>query len=202
LRPFRHIALTSAVLGTLVLAPAAMAATPGAASPGQAPAAPSGTDAGGAAFGVAPKLPSSGAGQEVVQGSVARVRRGVAYAPADAPLAVKKVIWAGNRIRSKPYVWGGGHGSWIASGYDCSGSVSFALRGAHLLSSPLDSGSFMGWGRRGRGRWITLYTNPGHIYMVVAGVRFDTSGASSAGSRWQREMRSGAGFVVRHPSGL
>ncbi|MGB2711583.1 MAG: hypothetical protein WBC33_08695, partial [Conexibacter sp.] len=113
---------------------------------------------------------------------------------------VKAVIAAGNRIATKPYRYGGGHGRWEDAGYDCSGSVSYALHGGELLSTQLDSSGFMGWGARGRGRWITVYGNPGHAYMVVAGLRFDTSGASP--SRWQADMRSSAGYVVRHPAGL
>jgi peptidoglycan hydrolase-like protein with peptidoglycan-binding domain len=124
---------------------------------------------------------------------------GLAVAPADAPAAVKAVIAAGNRIATKPYVWGGGHGSWNASGYDCSGSVSYALHGGGLLSSSLDSSGFMSWGASGHGRWMTIYTNPGHAFMVVAGLRFDTSGANP--SRWQSDMRSGDGYTIRHPSG-
>ncbi len=124
---------------------------------------------------------------------------GLAVAPSDAPPAVKAVIAAGNRIATTPYLWGGGHGSWNSSGYDCSGSVSYALHGGGLLSSSLDSSGFESWGSSGNGRWITIYTNPGHAYMVVAGLRFDTSGANP--SRWQSELRSNDGFEVRHPSG-
>jgi len=131
----------------------------------------------------------------------ARLRAdGTAVAPADAPAAVKGVIAAGNRIATKPYVYGGGHGSWIDNGYDCSGSVSFALHGGGLISTQLDSTGFESYGSRGGGRWISVYANAGHAYMVVAGLRFDTSGASP--SRWQSDMRSGDGYVVRHPSGL
>jgi len=118
------------------------------------------------------------------------------------PLVVRRVISAGNRIARMPYRYGGGHASFTDSGYDCSGSVSYALHGAGLLSSPLDSTQFMSWGAAGRGRWITIYANPGHVYMVVNGVRFDTSGASQTGSRWQRAMRTSAGYTVRHPRGL
>lgn len=125
---------------------------------------------------------------------------GTAVAPSDAPAAVKAVIAAGNRIATKPYRYGGGHGQWDDSGYDCSGSVSYALHGGGLLSSSLDSSGFMGWGARGNGRWINVYGNPGHAYMVVAGLRFDTSGA--APSRWQTDMRSTSGYTVRHPAGL
>jgi len=127
---------------------------------------------------------------------------GKASPPIEAPAAVQEVITAGNLISHSPYVWGGGHGRWLDDGYDCSGSVSFALFAGGLLSSPLTSGAFMNWGEPGPGRWITLYTNPGHVYMVVAGLRFDTSGRTRLGSRWQPEMRPSGGFVVRHPAGL
>jgi peptidoglycan hydrolase-like protein with peptidoglycan-binding domain len=125
---------------------------------------------------------------------------GTAVAPADAPAAIKGLIAAGNRIATKPYVYGGGHGQWEDRGYDCSGSVSYALHGGGLIDTQLDSGSFMSWGASGRGRWVTVYTNPSHAFMVVAGVRFDTSGASP--SRWQSDMRSSGGYVARHPSGF
>jgi peptidoglycan hydrolase-like protein with peptidoglycan-binding domain len=131
----------------------------------------------------------------------ARLRAdGTAVAPSDAPAAVKAVIAAGNRIATKPYRYGGGHGRWEDSGYDCSGSVSYALHGGGLISTQLDSTGFESYGARGRGRWITVYGNAGHAYMVVAGLRFDTSGASP--SRWQSDMRSSAGYVMRHPSGF
>jgi cell wall-associated NlpC family hydrolase len=128
---------------------------------------------------------------------------GTAVAPVDAPNVVAAVIQAGNQIASTPYKWGGGHGAWADTGYDCSGSVSFALAGAGLLSSPLDSTGFESWGAPGPGRWITIYANATHAFMVVAGLRFDTSGRSGPrGTRWQPAMRPTAGFVVRHPPGL
>jgi cell wall-associated NlpC family hydrolase len=127
---------------------------------------------------------------------------GTAVAPEDAPEVVKRVILAANQIAKFPYRWGGGHGAWRDNGYDCSGSVSFALAGAGLLSRPLTSGDFLGYGAEGAGRWITIYTNPGHIFMVVAGLRFDTSGRGRAGTRWQEAPRSTAGFAVRHVPGL
>jgi len=117
------------------------------------------------------------------------------------PITVRRVIAAGNRIAHTPYKYGGGHGSFSDSGYDCSGSVSYALHGGGLLSVPKDSGEFMSWGSPGKGRHITIYANPGHVYMVVHGRRFDTTGASG-GSRWQWEQRSSAGYTVRHPPGL
>jgi peptidoglycan hydrolase-like protein with peptidoglycan-binding domain len=127
---------------------------------------------------------------------------GLAVAPSDAPAEVQEIIAAGNKIASKPYKYGGGHGRWRDSGYDCSGSVSYALHGASLLTAPLDSSSFMSWGDRGRGSWVTIYTNPGHAYMVVAGLRFDTSARKASGSRWTETMRSSRGYRIRHPEGL
>jgi len=118
------------------------------------------------------------------------------------PRAVRLVIAAANRIAHKPYRYGGGHASFTDTAYDCSGSVSYALRGAGLVSRPLDSSSFMSWGAPGRGRYITIYANPGHMFMVVRGRRFDTSGRERGGSRWQWERRSTAGYVARHPPGL
>jgi cell wall-associated NlpC family hydrolase len=127
---------------------------------------------------------------------------GTAVAPDDAPQPIKRVIQAANAIAKFPYKWGGGHGAWRDTGYDCSGSVSFALAGAGLLGTPLTSGGFVDWGAAGAGEWITIYTNPGHIFMIVAGLRFDTSGQGRAGTRWQDAPRSTAGFVARHVSGL
>jgi peptidoglycan hydrolase-like protein with peptidoglycan-binding domain len=115
---------------------------------------------------------------------------------------VARVVRAANRIQSKPYKYGGGHGQWRDSGYDCSGSVSYALHGGGLLSSALTSGGFMRWGAPGKGRRITIYASPSHVYMVIDGRRFDTTGRSETGSRWQASDRSSAGYVVRHPPGL
>jgi cell wall-associated NlpC family hydrolase len=127
---------------------------------------------------------------------------GVALPPLEAPEAVRQIIEAGNSIARTPYKWGGGHGKWQDTGYDCSGSVSFALAAAGLLGGPLASGPLMSWGEAGKGKWVTIYSNPGHVYLVVAGIRFDTSGARTTGSRWQNELRSNEGFVARHPPGL
>jgi cell wall-associated NlpC family hydrolase len=127
---------------------------------------------------------------------------GTAVAPENAPGVVKRVILAGNEIAKFPYKWGGGHGAWRDDGYDCSGSVSFALAGAGLLDSPLTSGLFMNYGAVGPGRWITIYANAGHVFMVVAGLRFDTSGQGRAGTRWQAESVSTDGYAVRHIPGL
>jgi peptidoglycan hydrolase-like protein with peptidoglycan-binding domain len=115
---------------------------------------------------------------------------------------VARVIRAANRIQSKPYKYGGGHARWNDTGYDCSGSVSYALHGGGLLSSPLTSGGFMRYGAPGPGRRITIYASPSHVYMVVDGRRFDTTGRSETGTRWQASDRSSAGYVVRHPPGL
>jgi len=127
---------------------------------------------------------------------------GSAVAPDDAPDIVKRVILAGNAIAKFPYKWGGGHGAWRDDGYDCSGSVSFALAAAGLLNRPLTSGLFTRYGEEGPGEWITIYPNDGHVFMLVAGLRFDTSGRGRAGTRWQDAPRPIGGFAVRHIAGL
>ncbi len=124
-----------------------------------------------------------------------------ASAPASAPQAVKDVISAGNAIATTPYIWGGGHGSFESEGYDCSGAVSYALHGGGLLESPLDSTGLETWGEPGPGRWITVYANSGHAWMVVAGIAFDTVGGP--GPRWHDPwVDSPEGFIARHPAGL
>jgi len=138
-----------------------------------------------------------GPGQKATVG-----KDGLAIAPASAPPAVQAVIAAGNRIATMPYLYGGGHGKWEDRGYDCSGSVSYALHGAGLLNASMPSGGFMNWAAPGPGQWITIYAHGGHMYMVVAGLRFDTSGRSGAGTRWQADMRPTRGYSVRHPAGL
>ena len=127
---------------------------------------------------------------------------GIALPPLDAPVEVKQIIEAGNIIARSPYKWGGGHGKWLDNGYDCSGSVSFALAAAGLLEGPMASGPLMSWGEPGKGKWVTIYTHSGHVFMEVAGVLFDTSNARVTGSRWGNVMRSTSGFVARHPAGL
>jgi hypothetical protein len=141
---------------------------------------------------------------------------GTAAAPADAPQAVKEAIWAANRLQDKPYKYGGGHAKIEDSGYDCSGTVSYALHHAGLLESPLPSGPFMRWGERGRGKWITVYAHSGHAYAVIAGLRLDTSSYSTRtarkrrviastlerGPRWRSTSRPSRGFRARHPLGL
>jgi len=153
--------------------------------------------------GLTSKSAESSLPPEVVPGEKAKLLpNGVAVPPASAPPEVKAVIAAGNRIARKPYKWGGGHARLNDTGYDCSGSVSYALRKAGLLSYSLASGPFMRWGARGRGKWITIRTNPGHAYMIVAGLRFDTSARKATGSRWTATKRSARGFVARHPVGF
>jgi cell wall-associated NlpC family hydrolase len=127
---------------------------------------------------------------------------GAVQPPPGAPQAVALVIAAANAIAGLPYVYGGGHGSFRANAYDCSGSVSYALAAAGLVSSPMASGPFMSWGDAGPGEWITVYANAGHAFMVVAGWRFDTSALPGGGTRWARDMRGTGGFVARHPPGL
>jgi hypothetical protein len=129
---------------------------------------------------------------------------GVALPPLEAPSAVLDVIRAGNIIARTPYKWGGGHGRFQDNGYDCSGSVSYALYYAGLLNGPHTSGELMAYGKPGPGKWITIYASPTHVYMTVAGIGFDTSAANAANheSRWRNDMRSNAGFEVRHPDGL
>ncbi len=129
------------------------------------------------------------------------ISSGEAAAPFDAPSIVIEVVQAANQIALTPYRWGGGHGAWRDKGYDCSGSVSFALAAAGLLNQPLDSTRFMSYGAPGKGRWITIYANATHAWMTVAGLRFDTGGLRS-GTRWQAAMRPTSGFVARHPPGF
>jgi peptidoglycan hydrolase-like protein with peptidoglycan-binding domain len=125
---------------------------------------------------------------------------GTATPPAGAPAAVAQVIAAGNEIATKPYRYGGGHAKLVDTGYDCSGSASYALRGAGLMEGSMPSYDFEDWGDPGPGAWVTVYARKDHMYLVVAGLRFDTSGARP--SRWQAEMRPADGYVVRHPTGL
>jgi peptidoglycan hydrolase CwlO-like protein len=127
---------------------------------------------------------------------------GMVQAPAGAPEAVRQIIAAGNAIATLPYVYGGGHASFHADGYDCSGSVSYALAAAGLVSSPMVSGAYENWGDAGPGHWVTLYANAGHIWMEVAGWRFDTVALAESGTRWARGGGEFSGFVVRHPPGL
>lgn len=141
----------------------------------------------------------------MVAGKRAVLRGGIAYAPSRAPENVKHAVWAANTLRRKPYVWGGGHGSFHDNGYDCSGSVSYALHGAGVLAAPLPSSDLMRYGERGRGRWITIYSRPGHTFAVIAGLRFDTTDlgrGGDVGPRWYAEGRDTRGYVARHPVGM
>ena len=128
----------------------------------------------------------------------AKLVNGKAIAPANAPKRVVEVIEAANKIRNKPYEWGGGHGSWNDKGYDCSGAVSYALHGGRMLDAPLASGDLMRWGSRGKGDWITVYAHGGHVYAVIAGLRWDTSMTAGDGPGWSKEQRSSQGFTARH----
>jgi cell wall-associated NlpC family hydrolase len=154
---------------------------------------------------------TSVAGPEVkpellVPGTMARYVDGLAAAPESAPVAIQDIIWAGNELIGLPYIYGGGHGSFISPGYDCSGTVSYALHGASLLTTPEDSSEFMAWGGEGLGRWVTVFSDPEHAYMTVAGLRLDTSSAddpsNEQGPRWRPLRQSNAGYTVRHPVGL
>jgi hypothetical protein len=128
--------------------------------------------------------------------------RRTAIAPLGAPEEVIAAVDAANRITRKPYKWGGGHGRWRDSGYDCSGTVSYVLHAAGVLKRARDSSGLMRFGERGKGEWITVYAHGGHAYMVIAGLRFDTSGRGEEGPRWRLEPRSARGYVKRHPAGL
>jgi hypothetical protein len=181
----------------------------GSSTPGPSSSDPgsSGAGTGGAGVGMPPPGPSSPT-QPTVPGFAAKVKNGLAYAPADAPIQVKKAIWAGDQIRTKPYVYGGGHGVWKDFGYDCSGSVSYVLHAAGLLKTSMDSSEFESWGQGGTGQWITVYTNPAHAFVQIAGIRFDTSAeddphpAPGSGPRWRPVMNHAPSFQARHPSSL
>jgi cell wall-associated NlpC family hydrolase len=156
--------------------------------------------------GSAAVVPAVAKPELLVPGHVARVVNGLAAAPMSAPAAVQEIVWAGNQIIGLPYIFGGGHASFVSPGYDCSGTVSFALHGASLLSTPEDSSEFMDFGSRGVGTWATVFTNPGHAYMTVAGLRLDTSAAddptNQQGPRWRPLRPANSGFTVRHPTSL
>ncbi len=149
-----------------------------------------------------PELPEAGSGPDDVLIKAEVLKNGVALPPLEAPAEVRAIFEAGNTIARSPYKWGGGHGKWRDNGYDCSGSVSYALAAAGLLDRPLASGPLMQYGKPGKGKWITIYTNPGHVFMVVAGVRFDTVARGQTGSRWINDMTSTDGYVARHPVGF
>jgi hypothetical protein len=206
LKPLRAFALCVTTSLVLVLPSAASAQAPGS------------DKSGGAAYQEPTPTPTPPPAPQniTVPGAVAQLLPdGSAAAPADAPPQVQQAVWAANRIQDKPYVYGGGHAEIEDNGYDCSGTVSYALHHAGLLETPLDSGSFMSWGESGKGQWITIYTNPGHAYAVIAGLRLDTSmatisrahkrqfkKASEKGPRWRPTERSSRGYKKRHPVGF
>jgi hypothetical protein len=136
-------------------------------------------------------------------GRTALLKDGMAYAPRNAPLAVKRALGAGNRLQYRPYKWGGGHALHEDSGYDCSGTVSYVLREAGLLGGARPSEGYFNYGRKGEGKWITVYIRRGHVFVTVAGLRLDTGGPGErTGPRWKPETRQTRGYVMRHPAGL
>ena len=154
--------------------------------------------------GLTSTTPETEAATETGPPGKATLVNGRAIPPANAPAAVKQVIAAANKIRTKPYIYGGGHARFWDAGYDCSGSVSFALHGGGFLTSPLPSGPMETWGSAGKGRWITVYANSGHAYAVIAGLRWDTAGnTSGTGPRWHKSTKAAASgpFIARHPAG-
>jgi len=190
------VVLSLAILAAAAAPTSAQAPAPAPVTPPAVPAPPS---TGGAAYGVVY--------QPTVPGVVAQMVNGVAFAPDQAPDPVKQAIWAANQIVGMPYRLGGGHKlGFVDHAYDCSGTVSFAMHGAGLLATPKDSSSFMRYGAAGKGQWITVYTNPGHAFAVIAGLRLDTSAAGDpaggSGPRWRPNLRSTRGYRARHPAGL
>jgi cell wall-associated NlpC family hydrolase len=196
-----------AALGTgfaLAAAPAGAPAAPGGiAAPGSIPAAPpsglptpTACSVGGGGIGSASSCGPTG--------KATLLPTGLAVAPVDAPRPVKRAVRWANQIIDKPYRLGGGHklGWRMDTAYDCSGTVSWALRGARLLKAPVPSGSFSRWGAPGLGRWITVYYNAGHAYAVIAGLRLDTSMVAGNGPGWSTKMRSSAGYKSRYAPGL
>ncbi len=191
----------AAALFVVTAAPASAQGPGGAAAliddEGTAGAAPGATPQPPPAGGVAPSAPVA-----TIDGEITRLTGAQALAPAAAPPAILAAVTAANELVGLPYKWGGGHGSFEDSGYDCSGSVSKVLNAIGALDDPLDSRALRSWGEPGRGRWITVYTNPSHAYVVIAGLRFDTSGRGGKGPRWRAESRPSSGYVARHPDGL
>ncbi|HYU61405.1 MAG TPA: hypothetical protein VEK39_11645 [Solirubrobacterales bacterium] len=195
-RGWRRVA-GAAIVAVLAIAPApAIGASSGGTGAGDTSTGDTGTgdtSTGTGATGTSPTAPGPEAQLDA---------DGDAIPPAGAPPEVVRAIAFANRINDKPYIYGGGHKGWrpLDKGYDCSGSVSYMLHGARVLKSPLPSGDLAKWGLPGEGQWITVYANSGHTYAVVAGLRWDTSGG--AGPRWHEDMRSSAGYRIRHWEGL
>jgi len=211
----KRFIVTGFAAAALATAPAAYATTsPGSGGSGPtsgtstSSTSPQGSASSGGAYYVPPPPGPSSPTQPMVTGFTAKIIHGLAYAPSYAPMAVKRAIWAGDRIRHKPYIFGGGHGAWAAAGYDCSGSVSYVLHAAGLLTTSMDSSGFESWGQSGLGQWITVYTNPGHAFVQIAGIRFDTSSLDDpnpppgSGPRWRPVVKDPQGFQARHPAGL
>jgi hypothetical protein len=183
--------------------PPAIASGPTGASGATGPTATTGATGSTGATGPAPL---TAALTQTVPGLAAQILPdGYAAAPAAAPAAVQQAIWAGNQLIGLPYIYGGGHAGFIAPGYDCSGTVSYALNAAGLLSAPLDSSDFETWGLAGQGAWITVYTNPSHAFLEIAGIRLDTSAAGDpsglSGPRWRPLLSSSTGYLARYPEG-
>jgi hypothetical protein len=149
------------------------------------------------------ELAASGQGASASRATL--TSNGLAIAPLDAPLVVQEIIQAGNQIAHLPYIYGGGHGTFIDNGYDCSGSISFVFAAAGILNTTVVSGQLMNWGDAGPGKWITVFANQGHTFMYVAGLRFDTVALAETGSRWSNRPADEpdlSTFAVRHPTGL
>jgi cell wall-associated NlpC family hydrolase len=203
----RATALLLTIAGSLALAPSALAQAPATGGTDATSSTPATTTApastGGAAYG----QPNPATTKLTPEQTATILPTGYAAAPESAPQEVKDAIAAANEIVGKPYVYGGGHNAkFLSRGYDCSGTVSYALHGADLLAKPLDSSSFMKWGAKGPGLWFTIYTNPSHAFVVIAGLRLDTSAAGdpsgAKGPRWRPVLRSTKGFTARHPVGF
>jgi hypothetical protein len=200
----RHCLTALAVLGAWGLA----ASAPAVARTSSTPAAgkQSSAQPGSGGVGLAPpRAPRSTSARPIVAGWTAKIINGLAYAPSNAPIQVQRAIWAGDRIRFKPYLYAGGHGVWNDVGYDCSGTVSYVLHAAGLLRVSMASGGFMSWDQGGLGQWITVFTNPGHAFIEIAGIRLDTSAegdphpAPGSGPRWRPLLQDTSGYVARHP---
>jgi cell wall-associated NlpC family hydrolase len=208
----RAFALVLTIAASLLLAPMASAQTPTTGGTDTTDAsttdpattvAPAAPVTGGAAYGE----PNPATTQLTPEQTAVILPNGMAAAPATSPQGVKDAIAAATQIIGKPYVYGGGHNlKFTSRGYDCSGTVSYALHGANILKAPLDSSSFMKWGLKGAGTWFTVYTNPSHAFAIIAGLRLDTSAAGDpsglSGPRWRPVLRSTKGFTARHPVGF
>ena len=196
--PILRLAIAATIAAALFAPSAALSASGGVGSSSSSASVP-------ASIPAEAECPSEGGGLAngaCVPVKKARLIAGKAVAPPGSLEAIAEVIDAANRIRTTPYIWGGGHGRWWDRGYDCSGSVGYALHGGGLLEAPMTSGEMTRWGMPGRGHWITIYANPRHVFAVIAGLRWDTVGdASGTGPRWHEDMAPTAGFIARHPPG-